>query len=99
MAKPCEVTADEVDNVLVLIAALAWHHMSEDALRPMASYNHTHCDDAALPMLEELLVAVGVPGVLELITGYDARRCDEPVVDSDAWGEVLPTSVGPGATP
>ncbi len=94
MAKPCKVTADEVDDVLVLIAALARYHMAEDTLCLVAPDYDAHGDDAAPPVFEELLVAVGVPGVLELIAGHNARRRDEPVVDSDAWNEVLATSVG-----
>ena len=61
----------------------------------MAPDDYTHRDDALLAIIQEFRVANGVLGVLELVTLHHAGGRDEPVIDFNAWDEVLPTSVSP----
>ncbi len=86
----------QVEHELVLIQALAGHHMCEYALGLKAADDEALDDLALLPVGCQLLVTLRVQGasqLLELVSPPNAARGDKPVVNTNSWNSMVTPTV------
>ena len=93
VAEPCHVTGHEVHHVVVLIGALAGHHVGEDVLGLVAADDEALDHGPRFPVLQEFGLAVVAVAVAEFLKLLEAAGRDVPVVDADAGHSVLTFTV------
>ena len=72
MSEPCDVTADEIDSVVVLVCSLHRDVVDEYALRLVTSKGEALDDFATRPRCLEELIPLRIHLELQLVTTLDS---------------------------